>query len=199
MTNKLLGTHTDHQKYIEEGFRQGNTSVIQEIYQIYPKQILQWIKNNNGTASDAEDVFQDTMEVLLVKAKDPNFKLTCPLGAFLYHIWRRKWIDRLKEKNREKEVRIQEEDRYKGEVDALALAEKAIEEENCYQLMEASFHRLTTTCQQLLTLIKQKIKPIEIANRMGMNGASTVHRRKFACIKSWRKFIQESPNYHLCK
>ena len=105
--------HADH-RFIE-ALRTGDPRGTREIYERHAREAVRWIQNNNGSEADAADVFQEAVVAIFEKAQQPDFVLTCPLGALLHLIYSRKWIDRLREKKRDATVRITEEARYKTE------------------------------------------------------------------------------------
>src|ERR1700712_1349091 len=55
------------------------------------------IINNNGSADEARDIFQEAMIVLYEKAKSGTFELNCLLKTFLYSVSRRLWLKRLQQ------------------------------------------------------------------------------------------------------
>src|SRR6476620_4948451 len=56
--------------------------------------------NNNGTADDAADIFQESMIVLFEKAKNPEFELNCQIKTYLYSVCKRLWLKRLQQMQR---------------------------------------------------------------------------------------------------
>jgi DNA-directed RNA polymerase specialized sigma24 family protein len=91
--------HPDHQ-YIE-ALRNNDPRGIRALYTNYADQARRWVMQRNGTLADARDVFQEAMMALFEKSRDPDFVLTCPIGALLHVIYSRKWIDRLRTQTRE--------------------------------------------------------------------------------------------------
>ncbi len=192
--------HQDHHYYIEEGFRKGNRHRIQEIYDRFLGQLKGWMKNNQGTIKDAEDVFQYSMMVLTISAGKEGFCLNCPLGAFLFVIWKHHWRDRLRGRLKLQELQFTILAQYEQDIHlAEPLAERAHSEAICFQLLDKTFLELSATCRQLLELDKQS-KPVEeIAQTLNMSNRNTVYRRKFACIERWRSLIHREPDFDHCK
>lgn len=179
--------HSDHQ-YIE-ALRRNDAQGIRTIYERYAGEVLRWVRSHQGTADDARDVFQEALAVLFEKSQNPQFVLTCPLGALLYVLYSRKWIDRLREKKREWTVRLEEETRYSAECtpDVLSIAEAALTHAEEQQRIARSFAGLSGLCQRLLTLLAQGLSPKEVAEQLQMNGVDTLYRRKNACATRWRE------------
>ena len=185
--------HPDHQ-YIE-ALRQNDQKGIREIYRRFAGQALLWVGRNNGTAADAQDVFQEAVMAVFEKSLDPAFVLTCPLGALLHLIYSRKWIDRLRHKGRDAEVRKMGEQRYTEESvaeDALSIAEDALAEQAREQRLGKAFAELSELCRRLLTLLSDGVKPAEAARQLELNSVDTLYRRKNACVQRWRAVYQEN-------
>jgi RNA polymerase sigma factor (sigma-70 family) len=185
--------HPDHQ-YIE-ALRNNDPGGIQAIYANYSDQVKRWIVQHNGTVADARDVFQEAMIALFDKSRDPDFVLTCPLGALVHIICSRKWIDRLRTQNRESEVRKLEEARYTTDetpTDALVAMEETLAAEAGQQKLAAAFARLSDLCRELLSMLTGEVSPRETAEKLNMNSVDTLYRRKNACIQRWRALYAES-------
>ena len=178
--------HTDH-RYIE-ALRNNDERGIREIYRQFSGQALRWVVSRGGTADDARDIFQEALIAVFEKAQQPDFVLTCPMGALLHVIYSRKWIDRLRQKGRDTEVRNAEERRYNIEVadDVLTVAEDALAEQSRQERLTRAFGQLSELCRQLLTLLSNGTAPKEAAETLQMNSVDTLYRRKNACTERWR-------------
>ena len=183
--------HTDH-RYIE-ALRRNDERSIREIYREYSTQALRWVVARGGTPDDARDFFQEALMAVFEKAQQPDFVLTCPLGALLHVIYSRKWIDNLRQKGRDTEVRNVEERRYNLEVsdDVLTVAEDALAEQSRQDRLARAFAQLSELCRQLLTLLSNGAAPKEAAASLQMNSVDTLYRRKNACTERWRAVFLE--------
>lgn len=185
--------HIDH--HFIEALRQNDPRGIREIYQRYSTQALRWVTQRQGTAADAKDIFQEAVIALYEKALDPSFVLTCPLGAILHVLYSRKWIDRLRGKNREAEVRKEGELRYNEEAfteDALSIAEDALAEQARQEKLGRAFAELSELCRRMLTLLSNGVRPAEAASQLELNSVDTLYRRKNACVQRWRAVYLEN-------
>jgi RNA polymerase sigma factor (sigma-70 family) len=183
--------HED-QRHIE-ALRRNDPAGIREIYKLYSTQALRWIVRNQGTADDARDVFQEALMAVYEKALNPDFALSCPLGALLHIIYSRKWIDRLRQKGREAEVRKTEETRYNLEVveDAATLAEDALAAQAQQSRLAEAFAELSELCRNMLRLLGEGSAPREVATQLQMNSVDTLYRRKNACMQRWREVYSQ--------
>jgi RNA polymerase sigma factor (sigma-70 family) len=181
--------HADHQRYVEEGFRQGDAARLRELYTRHAPTIVRWVQRNSGSEKDGQDIFQEAMVVLYERAVDPRFRLTAPVGAFLFRVCQNKWLQRLKQKSRLPTVSMEVPEQYK---DALPLdPDPGAAQADCFRLLDATFAQLSELCRDLLTLLQQGIAPAAVAEQLGMAEANTVYRRKHACIDRWRKLVRE--------
>jgi len=179
-----MNTHDD-QRYIL-AFREGNHKLLEELYQKHAPQISKWVQRNSGSADDAQDVFQEAILALHQKAADSSFILTCPIGALIFQISKNKWLNQLRKKNKETEVRIVEQERYSYEGDILPTLEAVEEAEIRHQKLDQTFKQLSEICQKLLSLLAKGVSSTEAAAKLGMSNANTVYRRKNACGARWR-------------
>jgi len=184
-----MNRHSDH-RFIE-AFRRGDSSILESLYQSYGPQVLTWIKNNSGNHEDARDIFQEAILAVHTKACDPSFHLTYPIGALIMQICKNKWIDELRKRKKEHEVRAAEKQRY-IDIDVEPLAEDIIEEEQKQKKLRSAYSHLSELCQSLLRLVSKGIKANEIANQLKMNDANTVYRRKNACISRWKDLYNKT-------
>ncbi len=180
--------HKDHQ-YIDRLAR-GDRQVLEMIYKEHLPSVQSWVLKNNGSANDARDVFQEGIIAIYDKALDPDFVLTCPLGAFLFHICRNKWISQLRKNKKMEGVINEEQQRYKDEWDATPLVEQVEEEAIRQTKLAQAFDRLSELCQQLLKLVGEGITAADISMQLEMSKVSTFYRRKNACIERWRTLYE---------
>jgi RNA polymerase sigma factor (sigma-70 family) len=176
--------HEDHQ-YIE-ALGKGDRQVLEMIYQQHLAPVKSWVMKNNGSLADAKDVFQETIVAIYTKAMDPDFQLTCPLGAFIFHISRNKWISQLrKNKKLDRVIKIEQE-RSDNNRDMAPLIEQVEEEEIRQSKLDKAFAQLSELCQKLLQLVSDGLAAEAISGQLEMAKVSTFYRRKNACIDRWR-------------
>lgn len=182
--------HPDH-KYLL-ALKQGDQKLLSELYSKHTPQVISWVRSNNGTIDDAKDVFQEAVIALYNKALDPDFVLSHPIGGLIFQICKNKWIDQIRKKNKESEVRTYEEQRYNNESPEAPLIELVEQEELRQTKLNATFNQLSELCQKLLRLISEGIKSPQIAQQLQMSNANTVYRRKNACVERWRNLYHSS-------
>ncbi|MDO8365335.1 MAG: RNA polymerase sigma factor [Saprospiraceae bacterium] len=178
--------HSDH-RYIE-ALRRNDERSIREIYKQHSAQTIRWVVARGGSSDDAQDIFQEALVAIFQKAQNADFVLTCPLGALIHVICSRKWIDRIRQNNRDAGVRKEEELRYESEAegDVLIEAEEVLAEQAKQSRLREAFQQISELCQRLLTLLSNGTKPLEAAEILQMNSVDTLYRRKNACTERWR-------------
>ncbi len=179
--------HSDH-RYIE-ALRRSDERIIREIYKLHATQTIRWVVARGGSSDDAQDIFQEALVAIFEKAQNADFVLSCPLGALLHVICSRKWVDSIRQKNRDAGVRKKEEIRYETEAegDVLVEAEEMLADQAKHTRLRVAFLQISELCQRLLTLLSNGTKPLEAAELLQMNSVDTLYRRKNACTERWRE------------
>ena len=144
------------------------------------------IINNNGTADDARDIFQEAMIVLYEKAQSPHFELNCQLKTYIYSVSRRLWLKRL-----------QQLQKFSGHVDNIAETvpvEDDIEQHEkkniAFTSMEKAMLSLGEPCRSLLEAYYMQRKNMsEIATSFGYTNAENAKNQKYKCLMRLKKLF----------
>jgi RNA polymerase sigma factor (sigma-70 family) len=183
-----MAQHADHVYLV--ALRVNDSLKLEELYRDCSPGIIRWVTANNGTVADAQDLFQEALISLHRSSHKSGFELTCPINAFIFTICRNRWINQLRRKKRDAEVRIVEAERYVPD----SATESAYERHEAAQLekerLDAALAQLSDTCQKLLRLIGRGVPSAEVAEKLGMTNANTVYRRKNACLTRWRELFE---------
>ena len=67
------------------------------LYTFYYPSIEKFICKNSGTSVDAEDVFQETIMVLLDKVPKDDFVLTSSIKTYIFAVASNIWLKRLRD------------------------------------------------------------------------------------------------------
>lgn len=179
------------------GLKNGDKSVISEIYKQNLPQLTRWIVKNNGSEEDALDIFHEGIESIIRKIYDHKIPSNLNFGGYLFTICKNKWLDSLKETKKLAEVRNQELLRYTNEENEIEPNDDEEQKNLLRSMLKDTYMELSTVCQKLITLLESGLSPSEAAKEMDMTNANTVYRRKFACYDSWKKKIEAHKNYSL--
>lgn len=182
--------HED-QKYIN-GLLQNNSFIIQTIYDKFVPKVINYIKQNSGSAAQAKDIIQEVLITIYNQAQQKGLQLTCPFEAYFFLLCKRKWLNELK-KNSTKEVTINEEVLSKDD-DAFTLASETTVFGEQQELYNTMFQKLGDACKELLKATF-KIKSMEeVAKSLNITYAYA-RKKKSLCIGKLTKLVQESPKF----
>jgi RNA polymerase sigma factor (sigma-70 family) len=159
---------------------------IELIYSNNYGMIQAMIINNNGTADEAKDIFQEAMIVLYEKARSGTFELNCQLKTYIYSVCRRLWLKRL-----------QQLQRFNGDVETVLITvpvEEEIEEQEQrnahFVLMEKALQSLGEPCKSLLeAYYLQRKNMTEIAGNFGYTNADNAKNQKYKCLMRLKKLF----------
>jgi RNA polymerase sigma factor (sigma-70 family) len=143
------------------------------------------IINNNGSADDAKDIFQEAMIVLYEKARSGNFELNCQIKTYVYSVSRRLWLKKLQQANRFSEV---------GDIEAVVPVEDDVEDHakknTEFEMMDKAIGSLGEPCKSLLeAFYLQKKHMQEIAADFGYTNAENAKTQKYKCLMRLKKIF----------
>ncbi len=168
------------------GLAENDKIAIESIYRLNYKMIQTFVLNNNGSADDARDLFQEAMVVLYEKSKAPSFSLNCQIKTYIYSICRNLWLKRL-----------QHLSKFSTSVESLeeiVPVEEEIEEHekinNDFILMEDAMNKIGEPCKSLLnTYYIHKKNMQEIAIEFGYTNADNAKTQKYKCLVRLKKLF----------
>jgi len=169
-----------------EGLAKDDRQAIETIYKQHYNMVQALIINNNGSADDARDIFQEAMIVLYEKARSGTFELNCLLKTYIYSVCRRLWLKRL-----------QQQQKFVPEIDGLSET-VAVEEElevhgqrnTEFQMMEKAMQHLGEPCRSLLEAFYiQKRNMLDIAGHFGYTNADNAKNQKYKCLMRLKKLF----------
>lgn len=180
------------EKDLLKGLARNDKKAAEILYKENYNMVQSLVINNNGTADDARDIFQEAMIVLYENAKSNTFELNCLIKTYLYSVARRLWLKRLSHAKR-----------YTGEIrddQEIVPVEEDIEtheqHENHFALMEKSLSGLGEPCKSLLEAYYMRKKTMTaIADKFGYTNADNAKNQKYKCLMRLKKiFFSEYKN-----
>lgn len=179
-------TKSYSEKELIAGIRSDHQEAIKFVYAAHFASMARFILNNNGTAQEAKDVYQEAFIVLYEKLKDEAFQLDCQIGTFLYSVGRRLWLKKLAEKNKYTGKIHEYESFIVPEVDE----EDQEEKEQNMALMKEALHQLGEPCQTILNDFYIHRKSMqEIADKMGYTNMANAKNQKYKCLQRLKKIF----------
>jgi RNA polymerase sigma factor (sigma-70 family) len=176
-----------------QGLAQNDKKAVETIYKEHYNMVQALIINNNGSADDAKDIFQEAMIVLYQKVQSGTFELNCQLKTYVYSVCRRLWLKKLAHQNR---FSLQE-----GHEETAAVDEDVEEHEKRdleFVNMEKALGNLGEPCKSLLeAFYLEKRGMQEIASSFGYTNADNAKNQKYKCLMRLKKaFFSHYKNEH---
>ncbi|MBS1655931.1 MAG: sigma-70 family RNA polymerase sigma factor [Bacteroidetes bacterium] len=177
---------TNNEQVLLEGLARSDNKAIETIYKENYNMVQVLIINNNGTADEAKDIFQEAMIVLYEKVRSGTFELSCLIKTYLYSVSKRLWLKRLQQMNRLAQVidNIEESVPVEEELDD---HEKRNQD---FEMMDKAISHLGEPCKSLLeAFYLQKKNMNEISAEFGYTNADNAKNQKYKCLMRLRKIF----------
>ncbi|MBV2247635.1 MAG: sigma-70 family RNA polymerase sigma factor [Lentimicrobium sp.] len=176
---------------IVEGLKLNSDYIIKHVYQEFFPTIKYLIKKNTGNEEDAEDIFQESLIVVLKNVQKEDFYLSCSFLTYLYSISRNLWMQRLKAKKKDK-LNMDILDVFFDFPDVNS-AELAEAEQLRYRIYREHFNAMEKDCQRILLLSMQKFSSKDIADTMGYGSENYAKTKKYNCKERLKRSIMGDP------
>ncbi len=164
-----------------------NDIALNALYRNFPV-IRRLIRSRGGNTKDAEDIFQETLLILIKKAAQPEFQLTAKLSTYLYSVCGYLWNDHLRRQKRQVPF---EEATDLSAAEETNLAE-AMRRESRIRLAEQALDDLRDRCRELLLLFyKRQLSIKAIAAKMGYGTENSAKNQKYKCLEAARTRLKE--------
>lgn len=174
-----------NEKLLLEGLARSDKKAVETIYKEHYNLVQALVINNNGSADDAKDIFQEAMIVLYEKVQLNGFELNCQIRTFIYAVSRRLWLKRLLQQSR-----FSISDSH----EATVLVDEEVEEHEKrnteFLMMEKAMSGLGEPCKSLLeAFYMQKRSMQEIAASFGYTNAENAKNQKYKCLVRLKKLF----------
>jgi RNA polymerase sigma factor (sigma-70 family) len=175
-----------NEKALLQGLARNESKAVETIYRENYNMVQALIINNNGSADEAKDIFQEAMIVLYEKVRSGTFELNCQIKTYVYSVCRRLWLKRLQQLNR-----------YSSPVEGVE-ATVAVEEEveaheqrnTEFEMMNKAINGLGEPCKSLLeAYYLQKRNMQDIAASFGYTNADNAKNQKYKCLIRLKKIF----------
>jgi RNA polymerase sigma factor (sigma-70 family) len=180
---------------IIQGIRQKNGEVIKHIYRRNFPSIQNFIIKNFGTASDAEDVFQEAMVIVYKIVKDERSEEINNIEAYLYMTAKKMWLYKVRRESAARHVSLQIPVHDSAEPPGYEVELAELEMNLQYGLVQKHFLSLEKVCRQILSLFFAGTPMKEIARIMGYKNEEVAKRRKYLCQKALIEKIRSDPDF----
>jgi RNA polymerase sigma factor (sigma-70 family) len=170
-----------------KGLARNDKKSVEMIYGQNYNLVQALVINNNGTADDAKDIFQEAMMVLYDKARSGSFELNCQIRTYLYSVARRLWLKKLNQSNRHTaDFDDTNETQIAVDNDVVEHEQKDAE----FEMMHAAISTLGEPCKSLLEAFYFKNRSMqEIAEDFGYTNAENAKTQKYKCLMRLKKIF----------
>lgn len=165
-----------------DGLRRSDAATLRALYKAHFPTVSAYVQRNNGSRTDAEDVFQEAMAVLWLKVKDGTLQDASDPGAFLFRVAKNKWLDHLRSASHRhmRVVPVEHIPEQEGE-DAASTEERL-------QRLRTVYERMDERCRTVLGRFYFDRQDLAtIANALGVEEKS-IRTIKYRCMMKLRAF-----------
>ena len=176
---------------IVQQLRKGDEKAIKMLYRLAYPECASYIKQNSGTTTDAEDIFQESVMVLFRKIKAPDFQLSSHIKTFLYAILKNLWRNELRKRTRSG-LKLTIDDASENPFPLKAENEVALkqEEEKKHELIAQTLQSIEGNCREvLINFYFKKMSLKEIGAAMGFT-EQYAKKRRYTCMESLKKKVK---------
>lgn len=173
---------------ILEALKTDKENSFKLIYEKYYGMVEAHVFRNSGNSSDAKDLFQDVMIVLVEKLERDDFVLSALLKTYIMAIAKNLWLKKLRGS------RKNESWDYRHENNLFEEMQSSIEKETSYtDKLQKLFHKITDHCHKLLDDIYYKMKSIlDIQKEYGYSSKHNAQNQKHKCVQQLRQLNDQS-------
>ncbi len=165
---------------ILKGILRHDNLILQYIYKQYYYSINYFIRKNQGSEDDANDIFQEAIIIIYRKIKENDLIFEkSSFKGYLFSVCRFLWLKQLEKRRIEKE-KLNDSLPYQEDLYDESFNELVLKNEK-YGLYQRHFGSLSTDCQKLLQLFFEKVSLKDIAMIMGYKSEKYAKKRKFKC------------------
>ena len=188
--SKVLNSSAPTDSEVVFGILNNSENILKRVYVAYFPMVLQLIINNNGTADDAKDIYQEAIIVLYNKVKSGNFELSSKLKTFIYAVCRKLWLKRLSQMSR-----------YGGDIkdfqDHVPMEDESdlhTERDLQFTKMEGALKLLGEPCKTIIEdFYIHNHSMQDICERFGYTNADNAKTQKYKCLQRLKKlFFQQN-------
>ena len=164
------------------------TEIFGAEYYAYLDDIIWYVKQNNGTSSDAEDLYQDALIVLLEKLSQDNFHLSASLKTYIFAICKNLWLKKLR---RVKTIvnweHINQSDFFEE------ISDDIEKEKSEKEKIDAFFLEITDHCKELIEELFLKSATLdEIQKKYNYASKHNLSNQKYKCMQQIKRYREKN-------
>jgi RNA polymerase sigma factor (sigma-70 family) len=187
-----MKSYTDEQ--ILKGILRHDNLVLSYIYKQFFYRISTFVRKNNGSGADVNDVFQEAIIIIYRKLKENELLLeNRSFDLYLFSVCRFLWLKSLEKRKIERE-KLHEMIPFNGDIydDGFSAL---VEKNERFLLYQKHFRNISTDCQKILQMFFDKVPIKQIAQVMGFSSEKYVKSRKYKCKELLIERIKQDNEY----
>ncbi|MDQ4141265.1 MAG: sigma-70 family RNA polymerase sigma factor [Bacteroidota bacterium] len=170
-----------------QGLQKGSRQALEFIYSAHWPMIANFVRLNNGSEEEAEDLYQEGIIALYEQVRKGDFNMGSSLKTYLYAICRNKWLSKLK-----KQVPVTDLEEHLHQIpteepnlDAPYVDEAAL---------KLAIEGLGEPCRSVIIgYYYHKLSLEQLAETLNYSNANVAKQQKFRCVERLKKkFLQSA-------
>mgnify|MGYP003630544858 CR=1 FL=1 len=172
---------------IREDLKTEHNFTIGRLYNDNFNKISKYVLNNSGNIADAEDLFQDTMIVLIGKIRQEQFQLTASIDTYMYAISKNLWLKKLRDRKTQLPL-----ENMQNIIPQNSMMNVVENEKTYVERLKGYLQKITDHCYGLIRDFFFNQKAIEdIQEEYGYTTRHNAINQKYKCIKQIRKLKEQ--------
>lgn len=188
MAQSSVAPHTTTEAQLKS-LQESDDATLQHLYSSNYYKVENYVLNNNGTAEQAKDIFQEAFIAVWRNIQLGKFQVqqNASIEAYLFQVAKNKWLDYLRSGHFTKVISLD-----KSNVSEPVTASVNSEENEYLVAIRRHFKNLGDSCKKILTLFYYEDESMkEIAEKMGWTEA-TAKNNKYRCIQKLKELVNKS-------
>jgi len=182
-----MSTHEDkYLNYLLNNDQKG----IKAIYDEFLPKVEAILKGIGCSKDNAWEVFQESLIVILSKARKPDFELSSSFYTYLVSVSKFKYYN-LSKKKYNKELTIEEHNTLRSADDI----EADFHQLERYRLYKSKMSKLSPGCRQVLELFFDQNSLKNIAQRLNLSSENAAKQKKHQCQKKLIALIKGDASF----
>lgn len=161
------------------------TTFYEETKQLF----IRFMQKNNGNTADAEDLFQEGMQHLILNIRSGVFQQKSALKTYLFRICRNLWLSRLRRKNKWQDI----QQVLKTETVQNNTPQILLEKTERKLLLDKALSTLSGACREVLSLWTLGYSMKEIAQKANYKNENSAKKKKSICLKTLVQQVKSQP------
>ncbi len=168
----------------------GEERAIRHLLKRNGEMIKTFIRKNNGSAEEAEEVLYDAITSMLFNIRSGKFEGQSSLSTYLFAIAKRRWYKVFaKRTNHEQQHQDWSETLEQHE----AFEDRSLVQAETGSILADLLARLHQGCREVITFWSQHYSMDEIAKAMGYKNSQVAMNKKSNCFKQLLMMVNDNP------